>query len=741
MTISYAQVLAAFQPAKEITDPKRFSGRKFQIERGTELLIAGDHVFIYGPRGIGKSSIARQLKLIASGNPELLTTLDSELKNELIDYSTCYLARDASINNLNQLLYRILKDDDCFGQFSYLFEEFGDVPNNYLQGTSLDPRLVSDFWKKATRIAEKHTNGLALFIDEFELIKNHDGFASFLKAGKEKIVFVITGIGSTEIELVRDHKSIERQLATGKIPLDLMDHQDLYKVIEKAEFSISRAIRFTEESATNLVNVVRGQPYLLHLIGRTSLLTAFKAKRNQVDNTILNSSMSIIASEQLDSSLEIRYLKAIGNSPQREIVLRTFAEACNPMAHTSDVYSLATQRGVSNPSYSTGELQKQNYGEELRKSGEKYYKFKDQLFQAYVVATPTRLRKSVPTSSPIKASSTTKKLNSNQSVFEILHFSDIHFGTTHYFSSIPAAADLIPESDKPTFESTIIDAIITEKMDPMAIIISGDLTQNGITSEFNKAAKSLNLILEHFRKSDLHVPQLITCPGNHDVNWASAKADPDAKYMAFQAYTAFTNQLTNAFRIDSGLSPERIYEVAVIESNPPVIFASLNSAVVENEQDHRGYIGNSQLTDALRELEAKANERKSINVAIFHHHLIPVPSIDMAIRSEQTMSDASFVKQKLLAGDFKIALHGHRHQAHAELITSDKGRQLLVIGCGSSGVISKERGEQRLQFNKILVSTIGKKIEVQILTYEFDSSVRQWLTIPGAPKRSFLLDF
>lgn len=737
MTLTYSSVLAAFQPAKEITDPSKFSGRKAQIERGTQLLIAKDHIFIYGPRGIGKSSIARQLQLIASGKVELLETLESDLKNEVLDYATCFLARDESINNLNQLLYRLLIDDSSLGKFQYLFEKFGQV-GTYPLGADLDPKLVSDFWRRATEVASRHRHGLAIFLDEFELIRSHDGFASFLKAGREGVVFVITGIASTETELVRDHKSIERQLATGKLPLDVMSEQELRVVVQKAENSIGREIRFPEETQLDLVKVVRGQPYLLHLIGRTALLSAFKLKSGEVSVATLKTALATIASEQLDSTLEERYLKAIGHSPQRELLLRAFAQSCNPGAHTSEVYPIAEGKGVSNPSYYVGSLQTAAFGEEMRKVGDHYYAFKDQLFQAYVMATPARLGKSNGVSESTSASQGASKKD-NWGI-EFLHFSDIHFGPVHYFSSLPSASDEIPEVDKPTFEKYVIDAIDRYSINPAAIVISGDITQNGTTSEFNLANKSLNGILSHFQTKGLEPPAVVMCPGNHDVNWAASKADPDARYMPFQAYLTFRNGITTANKFDSNIVPERMYEVQILGDGPRVVFASLNSAVVENEADHRGYVGSSQLENVAKELAAITNQGEQIRIAVFHHHLIPVPSIEASIEPEKLMSDAASIKQKLRDAGVNIALHGHRHHGHAELSTSDKGKQLLVIGCGSSGVIVKERGEQRLQFNRILVSVTELNIEVRITVYEFDASLSRWNPVPGEPHRSFVLE-
>lgn len=722
MTITYAEVLNAFQPAKEITDPTKFSGRKSEIEKGTQLLLTKDHAFIYGYRGIGKSSITRQIQLIASGNSNLLKDLESDLQTATLDYATCYLARDGSINNINQLLHRILIDASCFGQFPELHNKFGQTPNTYNLGPNLNGQLVADFWARASYIASKHEHGLAIFIDEFEAIKHHDGFASLLKAGREGVVFIITGIGSTETELIRDHSSIGRQLSTGKIPLPPMTPEELLRVIKTAEKSINHEICFTENAALKLAEIAHGQPYLLHLIGRQALLAAYKDKKNKVDSATLETALSQVAKEQVASELETRYLKAIGDSPQREIVLRQFAESCSPKTHTSDVYPTISKAGVTNPSYYTGDLQKVSFGSEIRKDAEKYYSFKDPLFQAYIKATPPRLGKINGTKKP--------KLKAPEKKQEILHFSDVHFGDKHYFSAIPAASDRIPETDKPTFESTIIDTIKREGITPSLMVISGDFTHKGTTPEFNKAHASINSIIQYFQDNELPEPRLVTCPGNHDVNWESAKSDPEARYLAYQAYVAFKNKLLNSRRIESGIDPERIYDITTLDTNPGILCLSLNSTVVENSSDHRGYIGHTQIQNALREIEGLTESNNHIRIAVFHHHLVPVHSTDMSIKAEDVMADTGNIKQNLHNAGFSLALHGHRHQGHAEQITSENGNQLLIIGCGSSGVEKSERGEQPLQFNRITITEKKQKIEVELRVYQYDAQQRSW-TVPS----------
>jgi energy-coupling factor transporter ATP-binding protein EcfA2 len=159
LSIEHRNILTAFQPAKEISDPKRFAGRRAELEAGAELLAGKNHIFIYGPRGIGKSSLAKQLEIIAKGNTELLEEIDSSYKDMKFSFATCFLTRDASVTNINQLLYRLMIDHEGFEKFVDLFHKFGNV-STYNTGQQLDPKLVADFWKRAVAIAESAEDGL-----------------------------------------------------------------------------------------------------------------------------------------------------------------------------------------------------------------------------------------------------------------------------------------------------------------------------------------------------------------------------------------------------------------------------------------------------------------------------------------------------------------------------------------------------------------------------------------------------
>src|SRR5687767_4213192 len=70
---SQQEIENAFIPAREVVDAERFAGRRVQLERAhLALLSDGANIAILGRRGLGKSSLARQLVKIASGETALL---------------------------------------------------------------------------------------------------------------------------------------------------------------------------------------------------------------------------------------------------------------------------------------------------------------------------------------------------------------------------------------------------------------------------------------------------------------------------------------------------------------------------------------------------------------------------------------------------------------------------------------------------------------------------------------------
>ena len=101
---SISQVENAFQPAREITGAVRFAGRKQAVsDLYYALLSEGANIAIVGNRGIGKTSLARQLANLSKGDNSILERLALPHDHSL-DYLTIYLACGNSINSTEALL-------------------------------------------------------------------------------------------------------------------------------------------------------------------------------------------------------------------------------------------------------------------------------------------------------------------------------------------------------------------------------------------------------------------------------------------------------------------------------------------------------------------------------------------------------------------------------------------------------------------------------------------------------------
>jgi hypothetical protein len=235
-------------------------------------------------------------------------------------------------------------------------------------------------------------DGILLVVDEFDQIADKAGFASLLKAlatNVPKLRFAIVGVAHDLYDLMKEHESSDRLFAGGVVAVPAMTSQELTEIISIAESHIEGAITFDTGARDRLVSLAQGHPYMLHLLGKHSLRSAWRQGRAVITAEDVASTLRTIAESGADPVLEGRYKKAIQSSPQREAVLRALALSVkNVEVWTTDAYPIATKAGVENPSQYVGNLVTDEYGAELVKVRDRYYRFKDSLFRAYVCARP-----------------------------------------------------------------------------------------------------------------------------------------------------------------------------------------------------------------------------------------------------------------------------------------------------------------------------------------------------------------
>jgi Cdc6-like AAA superfamily ATPase len=405
----------AFQPAREIDVPQRFAGRHEAVRECYYALIAkGANIAIVGNRGIGKTSLARQVLHMATGDNSLLARLGQE-SSERHDFVTMYIACGDTVQSTEQLLERLLTSSDCLRDWIY------DIPKARKEIEAYSPKfnvgIVALGGEKKTETEsqtalQQHStdtvftnvvreislqklakHGVLIVVDEFDRIADPTGFASFLKAlatNVPAVKFCIVGVAQDVKELMKEHESADRLFAGSIVRLPPMTPEELVEIVRTAEASINDYITFDEDATARLVQLAQGHPYMVHLVGKYALRSAFETDAKIVSRNDIDTTLRGIAEKAADPVLEGRYQKAVASSSQRESVLRALAKKTTEEGEvwTTDAYKIALDEGVDNSSQYVGQLVTDEYGAEIEKVRERFYRFKDSLFIAYVNARP-----------------------------------------------------------------------------------------------------------------------------------------------------------------------------------------------------------------------------------------------------------------------------------------------------------------------------------------------------------------
>ncbi|MDD5383474.1 MAG: ATP-binding protein [Gallionella sp.] len=409
-----------FTPAQEVKDIERFAGRDDELAAlATALQSHGAQIVMYGQRGVGKSSLARQLAKLAVNDAELIARLKQK-PFETLDFVPIYIACDDSIRNIEMLMLRLLSDEDALAswvpfkvvekktsgeigaKFSVKVIELGGKKTDAIteRAQEIETDIASIFTTACKGIVKtgvaKH--GLLIIIDEFDRIKDRSGLASLLKAlGPEGVTFALVGVATTIQDLVTEHESVARQLADGSVHIKPMRDDELQDIFDRAESLLEHKFIFNPEARTWIINIARGHPFYIHLVGKHALLKAIATGTNTITLEMAKEVLFEIALKGSAPIQESTYKTAIGHSYTREVILKRFAERIEDEIHTTELYAgISKELGIepSTVSVYVGHLGSDKYGAVLNKTRERYYQFSDSMFKAYAAARPYELKAS-----------------------------------------------------------------------------------------------------------------------------------------------------------------------------------------------------------------------------------------------------------------------------------------------------------------------------------------------------------
>lgn len=265
-------LLSASRPIHKIEHLKGRDKELDTIKKG--LYAPGRHVFIFGDRGVGKSSLGQTAAVqyqTPGTSPIFVSGSPNDTFNTII------------ANIVSQSLGRQRTDDiKVIDTHSVELHGMKFIEGHESSGIDIagSIRSIGDAVELLSQIAGKPSEKRAVVVDEFDTISDaneRNKFASLLKQMGDRSVnlkFIFTGIGRSLDDLLGAHQSAYRQLETVELPRLGWDARR--EIVRSAVESFD--IGLHDDVNWRIAMVSDGFPYYIHLVTEKILWAAFSAE-------------------------------------------------------------------------------------------------------------------------------------------------------------------------------------------------------------------------------------------------------------------------------------------------------------------------------------------------------------------------------------------------------------------------------------------------------------------------------
>lgn len=291
----------AFNPSGPVADTEFFAGRIGQLARVLGAVRQqGQHVILYGERGVGKTSLAGLVHEFWNQYYRDTPGIFSARYNcEPIDrFGTIW----ASIAEIISDTFEKRGEPVPVGEnWKALFDE--------IKNGSATPHLVR-------RLLDLTKKSFVIVIDEFDQIKDANTIAQFASTLKglsdylAQTTLIIVGVADTIDELIENHQSVDRALVQVKLPL--MSTEELEHIIGHG---YSRAgLEAGAEAIDKMGRLAQGLPHYAHRFGQEAGFAALRRGSLKVESEDIDVATRE-AIEQTDETVRRAYRNAV-ISPQ-----------------------------------------------------------------------------------------------------------------------------------------------------------------------------------------------------------------------------------------------------------------------------------------------------------------------------------------------------------------------------------------------------------------------------------------
>ena len=251
----------------------------------------------------------------------------------------------------------------------------------------------------AVQLPHFHSRSPVVVIDEFDRIKNKKTrrqFAEFLKKISDsqcESKFIICGIATTLDELIDEHLSVARNLAS--IELKRLSHDGRWEIIDDAAERIG--VQISRDMNVRIGQISDGFPHYIHLIGEKLLWAIYddpelvtSARKRHFDNGVAAAvkeaeALPRVAYQRATEKYTDDYkevLWALADGPHlRRQTTDTFTKSYLPIMSRRDGRTVLDKAKFSNR---LNRLKTESHGKILTASGQGWYEYTDNIVRGYV---------------------------------------------------------------------------------------------------------------------------------------------------------------------------------------------------------------------------------------------------------------------------------------------------------------------------------------------------------------------
>lgn len=278
----FAEIIREFvRPSEPIDSFEHLVGRTKQRDGIEEAINSGGrHIFIYGDRGAGKTSLAQTIAfehnpanhspvLVACGSKTTFGSIVKEIATQLSGRSRL-LATETSVGGTASAL--------------------GVGLNSAMKSTersleALDLNMATGLILESAM----HRLGRSIVvIDEFENLPSLEDRALFAELAKQlsdrrvPVTLVFCGIGKSLEDLLQGHGSAHRYLYEAQLPTPPLNFGGCWQILDSAADALS--VTVNEDSRLRIAQVSDGFPHYVHLICEKLFWLAFR--REEIISTL-----------------------------------------------------------------------------------------------------------------------------------------------------------------------------------------------------------------------------------------------------------------------------------------------------------------------------------------------------------------------------------------------------------------------------------------------------------------------